>query len=65
MSKVIRVLEGALNGQQMPILLLTLYDKDTQSIREGLADGTFTGYYSLLEDGEQLPEILTDLLSHD
>ena len=65
MCKAIRAVERAINRQQMPILLLTLYDKDTVPIRKGLADGTFTGYCSLGEDIELLSKIITDLVSHD
>jgi|CXWL01.1.fsa_nt_gi CheY-like chemotaxis protein len=53
MSKVIRVLEGALNGQQMPILLLTQYGNNVSPIKEGLEEGIFTRYLSLGAGAEE------------
>lgn len=54
MCKAIRAVERALNRQQMPILLLTLYDNNTPDIKEGLSIGVFTRYLSLEAGPEEV-----------
>ena len=62
MCKAIRALERALNRTGMPILLLTLYDRNVRVIKDGLEEGVFTRYLSLNTGPEEVIKCMEEII---
>lgn len=62
MCKSIRAIERALNRPKMPILLLTLHSNNVPDIKNGLAEGVFTGYLSLGAGPEETINCMEEMI---